>query len=356
MSREKYEKCLKILGLQAGVELKEIKSAYKKLVLKHHPDRQTDPVAQKSANEKLKKINEAREFLLENYKYYGNSSTSQKTKSTSSKSTSSKSSSYNKKSSSTKTKKKKTSTKSSKTTPTKKPKGGIKQTLYNYRESEKIDLKILVKPIVIFFVIVIFVSINSSIENYNANNDIQQNEVSSEETEDYDNNYEKSEYTETTLNENKNEIIEQNSYADNNISEKSDLTNTNITPPKRELSQSERIANFENEMARAFDDFISKHGQYYGYAHLKDRTFTYNLSSYLNNNLYKSEYISGDFKERYEGMSLGREFESFMMGLPISFRDDYKTNFELRYKMQLTHTPNGTTIKLLNVWHYLEGD
>lgn len=356
MSREKYEKCLKVLGLKSGVELKEIKAAYKKLVLKHHPDRQTDPIAKKSANEKLKKINEAREFLLENYKYYGNSSASQKTKSTSSKSTSSKNSSENKKSSSTKTKKKKTSTKSSKTTPTKKPKGGIKQTLYNYQESEKIDLKILVKPIVIFFVIVIFASINSSIENYNANNDIQENETYSEETENYNNDYDEPEYTETALDKNKNEVIEQNSYTDNVTDNKNDLTSTNITPPKKELSQSERIANFENEMAKAFDDFINKHGQYYGYEQLKDRTFTYNLSSYLNNNLYKSEYLSGDFKERYEGMSLGREFESFMMGLPISFRDDYKTNFELRYKMQLTHTPNSTTIKLLNVWHYLEGD
>ena len=34
MSRKKYENCLEILGLKAGASLKDIKSAYKKLVLK----------------------------------------------------------------------------------------------------------------------------------------------------------------------------------------------------------------------------------------------------------------------------------------------------------------------------------
>ena len=34
MSRKKYEKCLDILNLKTGASLKDIKSAYKKLVLK----------------------------------------------------------------------------------------------------------------------------------------------------------------------------------------------------------------------------------------------------------------------------------------------------------------------------------
>lgn len=76
MSRKKYEKCLDILNLKTGASLKDIKSAYKKLVLKFHPDRQTDPIAKDLANEKLKKINEAREFILDNYKYYGKSTNS----------------------------------------------------------------------------------------------------------------------------------------------------------------------------------------------------------------------------------------------------------------------------------------
>ena len=76
MTIEKYENYLNALGLKCGASLKEIKSAYKKMVMKYHPDRQTDPIEKDLANEKLKKINEAREFILDNYKYYGKSTTS----------------------------------------------------------------------------------------------------------------------------------------------------------------------------------------------------------------------------------------------------------------------------------------
>ena len=125
---------------------------------------------------------------------------------------------------------------------------------------------------------------------------------------------------------------------------------------QKPLTEEERIAKFEKEMSKAFNNYINNYGQYYDYPQLKDRTFIYKLSCYLNNSMYKSEYISGDFENGYEGVNLGRDFDSFMMSLPIYFRDDAKINHEMRYKMRVTHTPQGTTVKLLDVWHYLEGD
>ena len=125
---------------------------------------------------------------------------------------------------------------------------------------------------------------------------------------------------------------------------------------QKPLTESERIAKFEKEMSKAFDNYINNYGQYYDYSQLKDRTFTVEISSYLNNTLYRCKYINGDFTHEYEGSNLYRDFESFMLGLPIYFRDDAKTNNEMRYKMRVTHTPQGTTVKLLDIWHYLEGD
>ena len=171
-----------------------------------------------------------------------------------------------------------------------------------------------------------------------------------------------SEYAENIDNEaddeeSEDEVIEEDSFYDEILTkEESDLISKNIKPPQKELTQGERNAKFEHEMSIAFDKFINNFGEYYKHTQLKDRTFTYNLSCYLNNSMYKSEYISGDFENGYEGVNLGRDFDSFMMRLPIHFRDDYDTNYDMRYKIQLTHTPKGTTVKLIKVWHYLVGD
>lgn len=326
MSREKYEKYLKVLGLEAGVSLKEIKSAYKKMVLKHHPDRQTDPIAKKSANEKLKKINEAREFLLKNYKYYGKSFRKERTKKTSS--------NQEKQT----TKKNKKSSKAKQEPTLRKEKGIIKESLYNEPEN-KLDLKIVGLILGIFFVLIVFIS-NLGSNDTNLMKELPQNEVTSE-----------TQVLDTESEESDNYTIEEhyNKTDENYIS-------TKVVTPKKPLTKEERNTIFEKEMSIAFDKFINNFGEYYKYPQLKDRTFTYNLSCYLNNSMYKSEYISGDFENGYEGVNLGRDFDSFMMSLPIHFRDDYDTNYDMRYKIQLTHTPKGTTVKLLKVWHYLEGD
>ena len=338
MSRKKYEKCLDILNLKTGASLKDIKSAYKKLVLKFHPDRQTDPIAKDLANEKLKKINEAREFILDNYKYYG--------KSTTSKSSSSKSNDYSSEFSST------TQTKKKKRTNTKTK---VQETKTEFKaepiNEEEIRPKNLKKEgfngfglVALVFFIIFVISVNF--------------------------------FEDKTLSDssnNKTEVVKLNSFDDSQPKTKAE------TVPKKEveyveevqeepkrvevkpvqqkpLTESERIAKFEKEMSKAFDNYINNYGQYYDYSQLKDRTFTVEISSYLNNTLYRCKYINGDFTHEYEGSNLYRDFESFILGLPIYFRDDAKTNNEMRYKMRVTHTPQGTTVKLLDIWHYLEGD
>lgn len=351
MSREKFEKYLKVLGLEAGVSLKEIKSAYKKMVLKHHPDRQTDPIAKKSANEKLKKINEAREFLLENYKYYGKYFRKERTKKTSSNKSSQKYSNQENQN---------TSKNNNDSTTQSKPnfneeKGIINESLYIRPNELEFRAKVFIAVYIILFVIMCRVLDN--------NNNYTWQEPSLKEVTTQTQPQDNSEYVENIDKEaddeeNEDEVVEDDSFFYDEIltKEESDLIGKNIKPPQKELTQGERNAKFEHEMSIAFDKFINYFGEYYKYPQLKDRTFTYNLSCYLNNSMYKSEYISGDFESEYEGVNLGRDFDSFMMSLPIHFRDDYNSNYDMRYKIQLTHTPKGTTVKLLKVCHYLEGD
>lgn len=54
--------CLRILQLREGAKEEEIKKAYYRLALKHHPDK--NPDRKKEAEEKFKKINYAYNFLI----------------------------------------------------------------------------------------------------------------------------------------------------------------------------------------------------------------------------------------------------------------------------------------------------
>lgn len=61
------ENLYRILGLEPGVSIDEIKEAWRELVKVWHPDRFTnDPKLQKRAHEKLKEINGAYEVLVKN--------------------------------------------------------------------------------------------------------------------------------------------------------------------------------------------------------------------------------------------------------------------------------------------------
>ena len=75
-SKTEYKKYLNILEVNVTDSLDTIKSAYRKLVAKYHPDKQTDDVAKELANEKLKMVNQAYEYLC---KYYDTYSSGQST-------------------------------------------------------------------------------------------------------------------------------------------------------------------------------------------------------------------------------------------------------------------------------------
>lgn len=54
-----FTKCYEVLGIQKGASQKEIKTAYRKLSLKYHPDRNKD----ETTDDKFKEIIEAYQFL-----------------------------------------------------------------------------------------------------------------------------------------------------------------------------------------------------------------------------------------------------------------------------------------------------
>ena len=75
-SKSEYEKYLNILEVNATDSLDTIKSAYRKLVAKYHPDKQSDEVAKELANEKLKMVNQAYEYICKYYDTYSSGQSS----------------------------------------------------------------------------------------------------------------------------------------------------------------------------------------------------------------------------------------------------------------------------------------
>ena len=55
-----------VLGIRPGASEAEIKRAYKELVRKYHPDQYKDNPLSSLAEEKLKEINEAYDYLMRN--------------------------------------------------------------------------------------------------------------------------------------------------------------------------------------------------------------------------------------------------------------------------------------------------
>jgi DnaJ-domain-containing protein 1 len=66
--KDPTKEAYKILGLSPEASFEEIKKAYRRLMRKHHPDRQKDPAAQKAATATAAKINEAYQHLEQLHK------------------------------------------------------------------------------------------------------------------------------------------------------------------------------------------------------------------------------------------------------------------------------------------------
>jgi DnaJ domain. len=69
----------KVLGVKPGASYDEIKKAYRELVKKYHPDRYRDNPLADLAEEKMREINEAYEYLMKNagnYQYQSESDNS----------------------------------------------------------------------------------------------------------------------------------------------------------------------------------------------------------------------------------------------------------------------------------------
>lgn len=63
MCRDRSQDLYSILGISIGCSFSEVRSAYMALVRKNHPDIFTDPVQKKAAEERMKRINSARDTL-----------------------------------------------------------------------------------------------------------------------------------------------------------------------------------------------------------------------------------------------------------------------------------------------------
>jgi hypothetical protein len=62
--REALREAYKIIGVKQSCTDAELKSAYKKLAVKWHPDKYTDPVKKADAETKIKRINRAHDFIV----------------------------------------------------------------------------------------------------------------------------------------------------------------------------------------------------------------------------------------------------------------------------------------------------
>lgn len=62
-----------MLEIKEGASQEEVKQAYREMVKKYHPDKYNDNPLKDLAEEKMREINEAYEYLMKNQTYQGNS-------------------------------------------------------------------------------------------------------------------------------------------------------------------------------------------------------------------------------------------------------------------------------------------
>ncbi len=373
-----YDTSLKTLGIKEPFTEQDIKSAYRKLVKVHHPDKFTDPRNKEKATENFKKIQKSYEYLLKYglgiYKNKKNTynDTKEETKETKT---------NNKKTQETKKKKTEEQNTNDETVKNyRKRREQRKKEFYYYEDfdsekdhktksddyfykedqekwkqqhaaenSEELKNGTIVLIIICILVgIFVIIASNTAADNSNKVKSYDQTYKALQNT-NYETNsdykYEDKKETETAEN------LTQTEEKHHNTQPAYEET---YAEKMAKLSPAEQTALFEKTMAEHLNNEFNKHAYY---KNLKNMTFSgIATCSGYRNTLIKWQYLGGDFND-VSGANFGSDFsEKFLMadGSAIFLGTDVSSN--INYKMYIKHTPNKTIVKVLARYHYTEAE
>ena len=344
-SKTEYKKYLNILEVNVTDSLDTIKSAYRKLVAKYHPDKQTDDVAKELANEKLKMVNQAYEYLCKYYDTYSSGQSTDYENYTQEETTYNSNYSYEDSSEEYQEDNYEYNDNNFEDDyddeytydePYEQENNYNQQNLYTQDAN---GCSITITVIVLFIVACIIVAIITSSDNNhdkNISNDQRLNQYS----------YNKDNNADNTIQEQERKNAEN---AQRRLEQETQTVVQNLTPEQQ-------TAKFEKDMATYLNSEINSFSYYNSSPDyiLKNKTFSGIAYCKLNGNSnYKWEYLGGDLDDA-SGHNLGREISSFLLGSPIRLRQD--DNYDYDYKMLIKHTSAGTTVKVLKIYHYTEAD
>jgi len=338
-SKTEYEKYLNILKVNATDSLDTIKSAYRKLVAKYHPDRQTDDVAKELANEKLKMVNQAYEYLCKYYDTYSSGQSTNYENYTQEETTYNSNYSYEDYSEEYQEDNYAYNDNANNFEndyddeytyyePYEQQNNSNQQNLYTQNAD---GCSITITVIVLFIVACVIVAIITSSDNNhdkNISNDQRLNQYSYNNDNNIDN----------TIQEQERKNAEN---AQRRLEQETQTVAQKLTPEQQ-------TAKFEKDMATYLNNEFSDYN-------LKNKTFSGIAYCKLNgNSKYKWEYLGGDLDDA-SGHNLGRDIDSFLLrSSQIHLRQD--DSYDYDYKMLIKHTSAGTTVKVLKIYHYTEAE
>lgn len=344
-SKTEYEKYLNILEVNATDSLDTIKSAYRKLVAKYHPDKQTDDVAKELANEKLKMVNQAYEYLCKYYDTYSSGQSTDYENYTQEETTYNSNYSYEDYSEEYQEDNYEYNDNANDNNfendyddeytydePYEQEDNYNQQNLYTQNAD---GCSITITVIVLFIVACIIVAIITSSDNNhdkNISNDQRLNQYS----------YNKDNNADNTIQEQERKNAEN---AQRRLEQETQTVAQKLTPEQQ-------TTYFEKNMASHINNAINSN--YFPYDNLKSKTFSGIAYCKLNGNyMYKWKYLGGDLDDA-SGHNMGREMVSVTNGYQIQIREDNSDNYD--YKMLIKHTSAGTTVKVLKIYHYTEAE